>query len=162
MDTWLIGALVAWVLYSVAVAASSVIRVPGFDTAADSLVEWGWLVAPALLIAGGLAAVRRHWTGELRPGAHVVYMMPKWSTHPSPRARHVYAAPHGEGYSYVVPKLWTVIDQAHDGMVEVVTPGGKRREVEVTDPRLHKASVIESLVLRLRLHKHFPALEEAA
>lgn len=42
--------------------------------------------------------------------------------------------------------------------VEVVTSGGKRRVVRTDDPRLHKAGQIESLILRLRAGKHFPAV----
>ena len=161
-DTYLILSLLAWSVYWVAVATVDVGGTHMFGIFEKTLIEWGWLAAPAILL---YAVGRKLWEShgvDLSRGDHVVYRMPKRSSQPSPNAEIVYASPHGESYAYYVPKLWTVVKTFDDGTVEVLTPGGKRHRIDKGDPLLHKAGMWEEFRLQRRFHKQFPPLERAA
>lgn len=167
MDQTLIGALAAWLVYWVfaAVSAHGVVGFP--KPVEEAVMSWGWMLAPLLVAIGivrwlvGLAWWPKSATA-LEPGDHIVYTMAKQSAHPGPRARSVHAHDHGEGYSYVVPKLWTVLDHDAEGELIVVTPGGKHHHLRDDDPHIHPVSTLGQLSWELRLHKHFPAVGEAA
>ena len=89
---------------------------------------------------------------KLNAGDKVVYEKHKRSEHPSRWARDVHPEPHGEGYSYIVDKYWTVVDvDEQKGTVTCATRGGKRNVVRVDDPHLRGASWIEHLVHKYRL-----------
>lgn len=165
IDVYLITALGAWILYWV---FSLVVGEAGVDMPGQwegPVVSWGWLAAPLVLAVGVL-----HWvvgtvlgmdtTPVLRPGDHILYTMPKQSSLPGPRARNIHAHTHGEGYSYVVPKLWTVSHRRTDGTVVAVTPGGKRHELTADDPHLHKVGPLLGFAWQLRLGKQFPQVGE--
>ena len=163
MDSFLLMALAGWVLYwmTVYVVQTGGLALP--STLRNPAIGWGVLAVP---IAIGLLRRLTMWVQESRSyqrGDHVVYKMPKTSTHPAPRAEDVYPFPHGEEYSYFVRKPWTVVSVSHDNrVVEVLTPGGKRRIVRADDRLLHKAHLLEELKLRLRWHKSFPEVATAA
>jgi hypothetical protein len=132
----------------------------GIDVVAIGLMVWPYVVAAAGLLFLGYwvyRAGRRIVTGmRFSPGDHVVYIKQKFSTHPGPRAEDVHPARHGDGYSYVVRKPWTVVRVVDKDAVEVVTPGGKHHLIHTDDPHLHRAGIVEQLALWLRWQKRFP------
>ena len=74
------------------------------------------------------------------------------SDHPGPRAENVHPSPHGEDYSYVVDKFWTVSAVYEDGTIDAVTRTGKLHHLKEDDPLLRKASVVE----KMRFKDRFP------
>ncbi len=92
-------------------------------------------------------------------GDHVIYYKLKFSDHPGQRAENVEPARHGEGYSYVVRKPWTVVAAPDEETVEVVTPGGKHHVLEADDPKLHRAGLLDTIVMRLKWRKQFPSAD---
>lgn len=89
-----------------------------------------------------------------KPGALVVYRMPKISTHPGPRAKGIAPAPKGETYSYEVDKYWVVADSLSNGALRILTRRGKEHTVDSHDPRLRLARWWERIFFRSR----FPSL----
>jgi hypothetical protein len=87
---------------------------------------------------------------HLKPGDFVIYSMTKSSVHPGAHAKDVYPAPHGDLYSYYVPKYWTVIAVGPDPRVTVCTRRGKQRTVDADDPALRRARWWEGLLFRRR------------
>ena len=165
LDGYLIAVLGAFLVYSV---CGSVIGIVGPDLPGElesTFIHWGWLIVPAVAVTGmirGIAGRVGYRRVLLAPGDHVLYTMPKQSRQPGPRARNIRAHRFGEGYSYIVPKLWTVERTHADGTVDVVTPGGKHHELRRNDPHMHKVGRVRRLFLEKRLEKHFPSLENAA
>jgi hypothetical protein len=164
IDLTLLCALMAWVLYwtyrAIYVGAGV-----GSEGIAQWVAEWGWLAVPVVLLVGIVQAVAewlRSGVGDLQPGDHVIYEKQKWSSNPTPRAKWVRPDPRGDGYHYVVEKTWTVARETGEGMIEVVTPGGKRNVLQPNDPHLRKAGAIKAFLLALRWDKHFPTLTDAA
>ncbi len=92
---------------------------------------------------------------QLKPGDPVIYRKPKSSPIPGPRAKQVYPLEKGEAYHYVVDKFWKVIDVNDDGTVEVMTRTGKKHCLEVDDPNMHKAHLLELFMFK----KRFPDLD---
>jgi len=93
---------------------------------------------------------------QLKPGDHVIYSKTKYSTKPGKRARAVHASEHGDTYSYLVDKYWTVATVHDDGTVTVVTRRGKHHRLRLDDRNLHKADFLTNL-----LHgKRFPTAAE--
>jgi len=90
-------------------------------------------------------------------GDHVVYRKQKHSAHPGSRAQEIQPAQHGETYSYMVDKYWTVARAIDDETIEVLTRRGKVHRLSVNDPLLRKASLLEKVFKRRR----FPDLAEA-
>jgi hypothetical protein len=78
-------------------------------------------------------------------GDRVVFTRDKHTTKPGPRAKNVFATPHGETYEYQVDKYWLVAEVLHDGHVVLLTRRGKRHVLPTADPRLRKASFWERL-----------------
>ena len=93
-----------------------------------------------------------------KPGDHVVYMMQKQTYKPGPRAEMIYPSRWGEGYSYCVRKLWTVVSVLNPDTIAVITSGGKMHTLRKNDPLLHKAGFWEGMWLRVRWKKAFPSL----
>lgn len=89
-----------------------------------------------------------------RPGDHVVYRMNKISVDPGPRAHDIHPSPHGDTYSYLVDKYWTVSEVLIDGQLVLVTRRAKQHVVSPDDPRLRPARWWEDLLYRSR----FPVL----
>ena len=94
--------------------------------------------------------------GKYREGDRVIYAMQKASEHPGPRARDVSPAPHGDEYSYLVDKFWTVSEVRPEGEVVIRTRRGKQRTLREEDPRLRHANLWERVVHRSR----FPDLAD--
>lgn len=88
-----------------------------------------------------------------KPGDFVVYRMPKQSTHPGPRAKDVYAAAHGDTYSYFVEKFWIVAEVREDNKLLLRTRRGKEHLVDADDPNLRHASWWSRLIWRGRFPK---------
>lgn len=86
-------------------------------------------------------------------GDRVVYTRDKHSTRPGPRAKNVFATPHGETYEYQVDKYWRVTEVDPNGSVIVRTRRGKRHVVAVTDPRLRPAKWWEKWLYDSRFPK---------
>lgn len=162
MDQYLIGALAAWMVYWAAVAVVQVGGLGMTGRVMEAALGWGWLAAPAVLVAGVVGWLRSRRREDYQPGDHVIYKMPKRSSHPSPRAEQLHASPHGEQYAYVISKGWTVVEVRDDNRIDVVTPGGKHRVLDIDDPLLHKAGLRDELKLRLVLHKQFPPMQQSA
>lgn len=85
-------------------------------------------------------------TGDL-----VVYAKTKFGRRPGPRARSIWPVPQGEGYSYIVDKLWLVVGRRSDGRLVLRTPRGKLRVVAPDDSCLRRATLLERLRFRGRL-----------
>ena len=162
MDTTLITLLAIWIGYWAYYLMVTVtgLTLPGFLN--NPPANGWWMAIPAgLLLTVKLAkAARRHWTWK--PGDHVVYAMPKRNVRPGRRAEQVYAHDHGEGYSYIVRKPWTVVRVPDERSLEVVTNGGKHKRLPVDDPHLHRATWRDKLALRFHWHKQFPQIHQPA
>lgn len=88
------------------------------------------------------------------PGDLVIYRKFKHSTRPSPRAKDIDPAPHGEEYNYRIDKYWVVADVLDDRSLVLCTRRGKRHVLPPDDPSLRRASWWE----RLLYHGRFPKL----
>ena len=95
---------------------------------------------------------------QFKLGDPVVFAKDKWSTCPGPRAHEVYPARSGDGYAYKVDKFYRVLEDEQDGRVTLITRKGRVHIVDVSDPRLHRASPWQ----RLRYRNRFPDLDELA
>ncbi len=93
-----------------------------------------------------------------KPGSPVIYCLTKYSRHPGPRAREVSPSKHGDVYSYCVEKLWRVEKVESPNKVVVLTRRGKRREIDMDDPNLRTASLID----RIRYWGRFPQMDQVA
>jgi hypothetical protein len=91
---------------------------------------------------------------EYSVGDHVVYHKPKSSVHPGPRAEDIHPAEHGDDYSYLVDKYWTVSAIIDDETIEVTTRRGKRHQLRVDDPNLEKAGGLKHVLSKSK----FPGL----
>src|SRR5262245_39214740 len=94
--------------------------------------------------AGGRAvqscgSERPRMKAAFRVGDAVIFRAMKASSNPGPRARNVYAAPHGELYSYQVDKYWLVAEVHRDGHLVLCTRRGKRHLVHRDSPDLRRA-----------------------
>lgn len=78
-----------------------------------------------------------------QPGDPVIFSVSKSSTHPGPRAEEIHPAAHGDTYSYLVPKYWRIVERRPDGSLVLLTRRGKRRTVQVGDPRLRPPTLWE-------------------
>ncbi len=86
--------------------------------------------------------------------------MTKHSTHPGPRAHDVRPVAKGDDYSYVVDKLWTIVEVRPDGKLVLTTRRGKQRVVEQDDRSLRRPSLWERLIYRSRFPKIGTELED--
>lgn len=92
-------------------------------------------------------------TEQFQRGDPVVFSKTKFSAHPGPRAEDISPSTHGESYSYLVKKFWTVLDH-DDNRILVLTRGGKRHWVNLDDPALRAPTWWELIKYRER----FPAI----
>ncbi|HEY0980546.1 MULTISPECIES: hypothetical protein [unclassified Schlesneria] len=93
---------------------------------------------------------------RFRVGDPVVCFVSKFGLQPGRRAQHVYAVPSGDGYSYEVPKYWTVAEIQSPEKVRVITRRGKFHDLAISDPRLRPARWWEKLIFR----KRFPMIHQ--
>lgn len=94
-------------------------------------------------------------SNRFKVGDPVICFVSKFSLLPGPRAQRVYAVRAGDGYSYEVPKYWTVAEVQSPEKVRLVTRRGKYHDLSATDPRLRPARWWEKLIFR----KRFPLLD---
>jgi len=88
---------------------------------------------------------------KFNKGDLVIYRMPKYSSHPGPRAVNVDAAPMGEAYRYEVDKFWVVEDiQAESNHITLKTRRGKRHQIPTDDPHLRLAGFWERFLYKRR------------
>ena len=87
---------------------------------------------------------------RVQPGDRMVYQKTKYSPSPGPRAKAVAPTEHGEGYSYLVDKLWIVSEVLPDGRLKLRTRRGKEHIVRADDPNLRPARLWERWVYRRR------------
>lgn len=90
-----------------------------------------------------------------KTGTPVIYRKSKYGTAPGPRAVHISPARYGDLYSYCVEKLWLVVACPSSDKIEVMTRRGKRMELDVNDPNLRPANLLD----RLRYWGRFPKPE---
>ena len=110
------------------------------------------------LFAAAAYLFNRQRTRGFKLGDGVVYLMPKHRAQPCPRAENIRASQGGDTYAYIVRKPWTVVRELDEDRVEVITRRGKHRVLKVDDPLLRRAGLWESLVMRFRWNKTFPAV----
>ena len=87
---------------------------------------------------------------RIKTGEFVIFSKPKMSTHPSPRAKEIYPAQHGDTYSYIIEKFWKVVRILDDNTIEIETRRGKRRRLNKDTPLLRKPGLLERFVFRNR------------
>lgn len=87
---------------------------------------------------------------SFKTGEFVIFEKPKSSTHPSPQAKDIHPAQHGEAYSYVIEKFWKVVQVFDDGTIEIETRRGKRLRLDTDTPLLRKAGFWDRLLYRNR------------
>lgn len=92
---------------------------------------------------------------RFQKGDPVIFNKTKFSPHPGPRAQHIDPSSHGETYSYLVKKFWTVLEHRGDHLV-VQTRRGKKHRVDLNDPALRAPSFWE----QLRYRERFPRVDE--
>ena len=90
---------------------------------------------------------------QFHPGDLVIYRKQKISLCPPRGAKCVSPAAHGDQYSYLVDKFWTVVAVEPNDAILVRTRRGKELRVLADDPSLRPASWLERLLFRHR----FPA-----
>lgn len=88
-------------------------------------------------------------TEQFRKGDPVIFTKTKFSVRPGPRAEDISPASHGETYSYLVKKLWTVIDRTDDRLL-VQTRRGKLHWLNLDDPALRAPTWWEMIKYRGR------------
>jgi hypothetical protein len=118
------------------------------------------VLAPALtiLMVRSVRSLRTPALARVDVGDPIVYRKLKVSTHPGARARQIHPAEHGDYYSYLVNKYWTVSDVLGDGRIVARTRTNKCHYISPDDPNLRKARLTE----RLRFGHRFPKLPDAA
>jgi hypothetical protein len=94
-------------------------------------------------------------TEHFQKGDPVIFTKTKFGPHPGPRAESIDPSTHGETYSYLVKKFWTVLECTEDRVL-VRTRRGKRHWINMSDPGLRAPTWWEQIKYRER----FPAIEE--
>ena len=87
---------------------------------------------------------------RIKVGEFVVFSKLKTSSHPSPRAKAIHPAQHGEYYSYIIDKYWKVVQVFDDETIEVETRRGKRHRLNKNTPLVHKVGLMHQLFSRHR------------
>jgi hypothetical protein len=98
---------------------------------------------------------------QFHPGDLVIYRKHKISLCPPRGAKSVSPAPHGDHYSYLVDKFWTVIAVLPSDTIVVRTRRGKELRVPVDDPSLRPANWLERLLFRRRFPAFLPTISVA-
>lgn len=83
-------------------------------------------------------------------GEFVIFGKAKSSTHPSPQAKDIHPAQHGETYSYIIEKYWKVVRVFDNGAIEIETRRGKHHRLDKDTPQLRKAGFWDRLMFRNR------------
>ena len=83
---------------------------------------------------------------HFRPGDCVIYRKQKLSAHPGRHAQDIDPAPHGDSYSYCVPKFYRVVAVRPDHAVVVRTRRGRQRTLAAPDAALRRAHWWERLL----------------
>jgi len=91
----------------------------------------------------------------------VVFRKQKRGIAPSPRAKNLRPAQHGEDYGYDIEKYWRVCEILADGQLEVVTRRGKRHQIVATDARLRRANWFERWFLATRFPPPLSSTEKS-
>jgi len=92
---------------------------------------------------------------QFQKGDPIIFTKTKFGTHPGPRAESIDPSTHGETYSYLVKKFWTVLE-CRDGWLLVQTRRGKKHRIKLSDPALRSPTWWEQLKYRER----FPVITE--
>ncbi|MCA9473116.1 MAG: hypothetical protein MRJ96_11200 [Nitrospirales bacterium] len=87
----------------------------------------------------------------IKAGDFVIFSKYKTSSHPSPHAKAVSPAQHGDTYSYVIDKFWKVVRVFDDDTIEVETRRGKRNRIDANTPLVRKIRPWERVIFRHRL-----------
>lgn len=95
-------------------------------------------------------------TERFQRGDPVIFTKTKFSAHPGPRAEDISPSSHGESYSYLVKKFWTVLER-EEHRILVLTRGGKRHWVNLNDPALRAPTWWEMI----RHRERFPAIDDS-
>lgn len=82
----------------------------------------------------------------------VVYTRMKHSLSPGPRAKNISPSLHGEMYSYEVDKYW-IVKEVLEKDILIETRCGKQKVISLSDERLRKPTVFESIFLRKKFPK---------
>jgi hypothetical protein len=114
------------------------------------------VVIPAGITLGSMS-LQHHFHKEFAVGDPIVYCKVKASAHPGARAYAIRPCAHGESYTYLVDKYWTVADLLEDGRILAVTRTQKLHYLAPNDPNLRKASWRELW----RLNNRFPHLTQS-
>jgi hypothetical protein len=93
-------------------------------------------------------------------GDWVVFRKQKRGVAPSPRAKNLRPAQHGDEYGYEIEKYWCVCGKLPGGRIEVVTRRGKRHVVDSSDPRLRLANWLERWFLAAKFPSVTPKATE--
>ncbi len=89
---------------------------------------------------------------KIKVGQFVIFRKSKTSTRPSPRAKDLRPAKHGDTYTYIIDKFWKVVQVFDDDTIEIETRRGKRNRLSANDPLLRKVYPWERLIFRNRLY----------
>lgn len=81
-----------------------------------------------------------------KSGDWAIYRKTKWSATPGTRAINVVASPKGETYHYVIDKYWVVESVLPGGKLCLRTARGKTHVINVSDPNLHRPSLLRRLI----------------
>ncbi len=87
---------------------------------------------------------------KLKVGDFVIVKKFKASTRPSPRAKDIDPAMHGDTYSYRIDKYWKVVQVLDDGSIEIETRRGKRHQIDTHNQEFRKANLLDRLFHRDR------------
>lgn len=94
-------------------------------------------------------------TEPFQRGDPVIFTKTKFSVHPGPRAEDITPSTHGESYSYLVKKFWTVLEREEERIL-VQTRNGKRHWINLDDPALRAPTWWEMI----RFRDRFPVIDE--
>ena len=83
---------------------------------------------------------------KVKTGDFVIFSKSKSSTHPSPRATEIFPAQHGDTYSYIINKIWKVVQIFDDDTIEIETRGGKRHRLDKNTPQMRKVNLWDRIV----------------
>jgi hypothetical protein len=109
-------------------------------------------------IKGSLDQVEKYMRRQFKLGMLVVYLIQRHSTSPESNAKGVYAAPHGDDYSYYVEEYARVAAVLPEGNLIIHTNTGAQYTLPAEEPMLRRAGWWERLMLR----KNFPPCIEIA
>ncbi len=88
---------------------------------------------------------------KIKVGEFVIFRKSKTSVRPSPRAKDLQPAKHGDTYSYIIDKFWKVVQVFDDNTIEVETRRGKRSRLDANSPLVRKVYPWERFFFRDRL-----------